>query len=348
MRDDKDSLSNGFEGIADQAILNELEKKYKGLRYGGWDSSSTPAVPHAREIGEALSSKTVSPEDSSSVIITKQNSANLKIDNSAEAFLNITIGDICLFPNGEVGVCRQSAQGAPYGIFLICLADGRTEERGVLLDVNQPIQIGHLSNSILSAMLTSKTWNRDLLVFSLRSVEYIPYLPHISGTSPNVLPDVKPMAKPDAKVPKAVSATAAAPAKKKRKIAASDEKLFAPPRAPKAIDPEGEMPFVIVPTGPQSAAVPASAQAVVEAPPFDPSNPLVKGREITIKHTSKKKWNAVYMGVDEIGHILAFKTMNGWELTRVNLEDYWEKIDFGPCLTSRQIQDIEDDVLRNG
>ena len=330
--------------VADEAILEELEERFRVMRHGApAPGTNVPPVPKAAEIGRTVGgvkrapAKSPTPRardnnDSSGIIIAAHTGG---VSNSElVSDMPIKTGDICLFSNGEIGVCYQEAQSAPYAVFLMCAPNARMDERGILLDENKPICIGHLADNLFAMMSSTLTWDRDTLVFSLRSVDYIPYIRaldvnkaapktvrHESHNSSIVTPPMSPVEKVVAPAPEPRRPMAPP-------VQQSVRNDFAPPRAPKPLDEDNPMP--------QSTTSSAATDS-----------PLSKGREISIKNSSKHVWKAVFMGEDEIGHVLAFKTMNGWELTRVNLNDYLDKIDFGPRLSPTQVIEIENDVLRN-
>lgn len=334
----------------DDEILKQLEKKFKGLKCGG-STGAVPHVPKATEVGQEIKTKALTPNSSGIVI------AETRIQPDRESnqepvppmILNgpLTLGDICLFSNGEIGIYQQGAQGVPYGVFMMLSNDGKVEIRGILLDAEIPAPIGRIPQTAMSAMLVTQTWDHDIIIYSLKSSEFIAYLKVLENKAPAAVAPAQPAQEQEVVLPPA-SHTRKSPhhnhmpagkprapkpigARDEHLLKQTDEPVYATPRAPKPLTPEN---------GHQS-------EQKKNYDGIDESGPLVKGRRIIISHSKISAWKAVYMGDDEKGNILAFKTMNGWELTRLNLTEYAQYLHYGDIISSAKIAEIEDDIINN-
>lgn len=338
---------NHEENPHDAAILRQLEKQFTKLRYGG-ATGKVPPTPTAVSIGDDMQARS---DASKTGLVIPNNSRPTRPQMAPASSANLELGDICLFSTGEIGIFQQASPGVPYGIFLMLQAGRTIETRGVLLDADKPVAIGQVPQNVMSSMLASQVWDHDYIVYSLKSVEFISYLRTLEGNA--VMGGaVAPVSTPAVVAPKVAAPQIARPIQVPFK-----EQPFGSPRAPKPLGKDeahlSQNQAQNVSFGAPRAPMPLTEDAQTQptaAPPqsWHDSNDderLVKGRQIIISHSKIHTWKSVYMGDDEKGQVMAFKTMNGWELTRVTLSDYTNLLTYGDVLPPAKVAAIEAEII---
>ncbi len=75
---------------------------------------------------------------------------------------------------------------------------------------------------------------------------------------------------------------------------------------------------------------------------------LTRGRRMTIDFGGGRKWDAVYYGQDELGHVVAHNTHQKWTLMHLDLEKFKDKIKHGDIIDSDTQSQIERDCMDEG
>lgn len=75
------------------------------------------------------------------------------------------------------------------------------------------------------------------------------------------------------------------------------------------------------------------------------SKELIRGREFKIK-ISDKEWSAVYWGKDQMGTIVAHKTVKNWSLMHLDLERFQDSIVLGNVIDDAVMREIEKSLLQ--
>lgn len=82
-------------------------------------------------------------------------------------------------------------------------------------------------------------------------------------------------------------------------------------------------------------------------PTEEPEKPaLVRGREMTIEFGPGRKWNAIYWGKDELGHVVAHNTHDQWSLMHLDLNRFKDCIAFGNIANGEVLRKMERDITK--
>lgn len=74
---------------------------------------------------------------------------------------------------------------------------------------------------------------------------------------------------------------------------------------------------------------------------------LIRGRKLTIAFGPSQKWEAVYWGKDELGHVVAHNTHEKWSLMHLDLNRFTDSIVFGEIVGQDVIGKMEKDFSRS-
>jgi hypothetical protein len=88
---------------------------------------------------------------------------------------------------------------------------------------------------------------------------------------------------------------------------------------------------------------PAIAPSTGSAPALAKSEPLVRGRRLTISFGPNQRWEAVYWGKDELGHVVAHHTHERWALMHLDLGRFRETMVFGDIVGPDVLAQMEKD-----
>lgn len=87
-----------------------------------------------------------------------------------------------------------------------------------------------------------------------------------------------------------------------------------------------------------------TASATAEAPTADQE--LIRGRRLSIKFGPAQKWEAVYWGKDEMGHVVAHHTHEKWALMHLDLNRFKDTLVTGEVLPPDTLRQMEQDFQK--
>ena len=73
-----------------------------------------------------------------------------------------------------------------------------------------------------------------------------------------------------------------------------------------------------------------------------------RGRRLTIDFGPNRRWDAVYWGKDELGHVVAHHTHEKWSLMHLDLNRFKDSVVWGEMVAEDQLQKMEKDIVGRG
>lgn len=70
---------------------------------------------------------------------------------------------------------------------------------------------------------------------------------------------------------------------------------------------------------------------------------LVRGRKFSISFGGQQRWDAIYWGKDELGHVVVHNTHDKWSLMHLDLNRFKETMIFGDMCSDEEIRRMEKD-----
>lgn len=86
-----------------------------------------------------------------------------------------------------------------------------------------------------------------------------------------------------------------------------------------------------------------SAHHERETPGQEEKPALVRGRKFSISFGGQQRWDAIYWGKDELGHVVVHNTHDKWSLMHQDLNRFKETIVFGDMCSDEEIRRMEKD-----
>lgn len=80
--------------------------------------------------------------------------------------------------------------------------------------------------------------------------------------------------------------------------------------------------------------------------PNDAKPPLTRGRKLTISFGGAQRWESVYWGKDELGHVVAHNTHDAWALMHLDLGRFKDTIQFGEIVGNDVLRKMESDFSK--
>ncbi len=77
--------------------------------------------------------------------------------------------------------------------------------------------------------------------------------------------------------------------------------------------------------------------------PAEEKPALTRGRQMVIKFGPNQKWDAVYWGKDELGHVVAHNTHDKWSLMHLDLNRFKDSLTFGDIVAPGVLAKMEKD-----
>ncbi len=68
---------------------------------------------------------------------------------------------------------------------------------------------------------------------------------------------------------------------------------------------------------------------------------LTRGRQLVIQFDKSRKWNAIYWGKDELGHVVAHNTHDEWTLMHLDLDRFKDSMEYGDVINHKTLQQME-------
>ncbi len=230
-------------------------------------------------------------------------------------------GTIMRLDDGSIAIYKDAVSGKDYALFYFLEPNGVLVPRGIFLDQYEYFRIGLLPPDLFEAMIRSRRWDRDAVIYYLDRFEYAGHVRAIAQAR-NMVVEGGSSAEPSYKVqaprPKSVAVTPPAP-----------------PEAP--VDEPKEMQAPVTEEPPPPA---------VELPPPPKRDPLERGRVIRIVVAPGKVWEAVYWTSDELGPIVAHDTNREWSLMHLDLSRFKDAIEYGELLSEEELDEIEQSLAR--
>ncbi|CAN5346886.1 hypothetical protein BH09SUM1_BH09SUM1_32340 [soil metagenome] len=79
------------------------------------------------------------------------------------------------------------------------------------------------------------------------------------------------------------------------------------------------------------------------APVLDKTTALARGRRLMIEFGPNQKWDAVYWGKDELGHVVAHNTHEKWSLMHLDLNRFKETMNIGEMVSQDTLKSMDRD-----
>lgn len=227
-------------------------------------------------------------------------------------------GTIMRLDDGSIAIYKDAVTGKDYALFYFLEPNGVLVPRGIFLDQYEYFRIGLLPPDLFEAMIRSRRWDRDAVVYYLDRFEYAGHVRAIAQARSMVVEGgatEEPSYEVKAPRPKSVSVT--------------------PPSAMEHVGGPKETPA--------AAERPSTAP---ELPPPPKKDPLERGRVIRICIAPGKVWEAVYWTSDEMGPIVAHDTNREWNLMHLDLSRFKDAIEYGELLSEEELEQIEQSLAR--
>ncbi len=223
---------------------------------------------------------------------------------------NLIPGTILVLEDGNVAVFKERKQSRDYDIVYLLRADGTAEAKGVPLFSYEIEPIGRLSSGCLQTLATENRWDRDMMVFHLLKFKDRRFIPTIQERASTDL------------APREETFTQWAVKK------LNEQDVIEVPGSDEDLDDVTEAP---------------AASQTPEPQPEPEEKKLARGRKFTVAFGPNQKWEAVYWGKDELGHVVAHHTHEKWSLMHLDLDRFKDSIEFHGMADVDLIRQMEND-----
>jgi hypothetical protein len=297
--------------------LEQLEQQgWDGAMHGPASDGSVPPLYTPPVLASQRGRTPSSPLDQAP-------GAEVAVGNSS-----IMPGAIVQLDDGSVAIYRDAVSGKDYALFYFLESDGTLAPRGIFLEQYGMTQIGSVPPALLEQLCTARVWDRDVIVFHLKRLEYAIAIRHVlSGVT-----------KAPASAPMLEDQKAVAPPPAVRRTAPTVSK--APPT--ESVAPVEPVQVEPAQTRPEARQEPTTAP--IPAPP--PRNPLERGRMLKL-NVGGRIWESVYWTSDEIGPIVAHDTNREWALMHLDLSRFGDAIEYGELLNATRLAEIGKSLSRS-
>jgi len=231
------------------------------------------------------------------------------------------LGEILWLDDGSVIIYRQPVPNKKYDFVYQLCDGGALEARAIVAEYYRPRSLGRLDVQLFRQLIREKRWTRDAILYHLDHWSFGKYLPTSNGSRPS---------EPSG--------------------AGGELETLAPVRKPVAVARPAatSRPSAII------RPVPSASREEEEEPvyeidddkpePEEEESALRRGARVTILNGSHA-WDAIYWANDARGDILAHRTGNFWQLTRIDLKRFGNKVKIGAPLSNEEITSIAEELL---
>lgn len=254
-------------------------------------------------------------------------------------------GTIMRFDDGSIAIYKDAVSGKDYALFYFLEPGGALVPQGIFLEQYDRQRLGQLPADLFEAMIRSRHWDRDAVIYYLDRFEYAGFVRALAGSAPLRGPGEEP---PPMHVRRAPAAGAGgrraseAPGVSAQPPQSDEPKLEAgqEPVVPKGSVDETE--------GEDSGWEPRGDVRAPEVlpPPTPPKTLLERGRVLRISVGPGKVWEAVYWTSDEMGPIVAHNTNREWSLMHLDLSRFKDALEYGELLSEEKLDEIEQSLIR--
>ena len=309
-----------YEGEVKPLTLEQLEQQgWDGTTHGPASDGTTPPL----YTPPVLASNKGSKQPSSP--LDQAPGSEVAVGNAS-----IMPGAIVQLDDGSVAIYRDAVSGKDYALFYFLESDGTLAPRGIFLEQYGMTQIGSVPPAMLEQLCTARVWDRDVIVFHLKRLEYAIAIRHVLSAQ--------------AKAPSAV------PLEAKPKDAARPRRPSRP-RPPQGRRPRprprlrhGLSRFQPNPN-PGRSPLPHRSRWLRLPPRRHRAAPWSVGRMLKI-NVAGRIWESVYWTSDEIGPIVAHDTNREWALMHLDLSRFGDAIEYGEVLDATRLAEIGKSLSR--
>ncbi len=114
------------------------------------------------------------------------------------------------------------------------------------------------------------------------------------------------------------------------------EIVAAPPTQPQAVNDESFSSWAV-------RKLEATEMPILTTAPEEEKPKLTRGRNMTIVFGPSQKWDAVYWGKDELGHVVAHSTHDRWSLLHLDLDRFKDSLTFHGMVDAPLLKKMEKD-----